>query len=669
MKIVQNQKIAIRIGIFTAVILLVGFGILWQVIGQEASALMKQSITSQMEDAVETRTTMINEYITSAEDFLVAFGQGEQVKNVLLDASTKNIEKAQKYTEDFANVKGIFEGLYIARTDTYTLTHNVPSTIGIYCRTGEAAKEFEKSTLAKEELTNTGIIKSPSSGEMVISMYYPIFEEGRCIGYVGAAVYASKLMDILTQVKVNGIGDYEYAFINNASGVYLYNKDEALLNTEVKDEAYLKVMDEVKNHPDEENGMIEFKGKEDTDILVYHNISERNWVFLVRSCTETVYSAVIQIRNITASLCLIVALVTSALIMIVLRQVGKELTLVQKAIEKLKHLDLSANHELRAYRERKDEVGMICGALDVTCKSIKKYIEEINTQLYYMAEGDYTAQSDMEYDGDFKEIQNSMNKIQEALRNSFRQIRTVTSQLAIGSQNVSEGATNLAEVATEENSLILEIEDHVNSIDEEVMLSAKNANDAKQKSDNAAKIVNESKAAMDALVSAMNEIVESTNEIVTINSAMERIAKQTHILALNATVEASRAGEAGRGFSVVANEIRELAEKANESASMTKEIIEKTIETVQKGTDLSNQTSESLVHVVKEAAIIDASISEIAETTMMQSKELKAIVNKLSKISMVVETTAATAEQSAAASAQLDGQINELRKNIAKYRV
>ena len=58
-----------------------------------------------------------------------------------------------------ANVKGIFEGLYIARTDTYTLTHNVPSTIGIYCRTGEAAKEFEKSTLAKEELTNIVIFK------------------------------------------------------------------------------------------------------------------------------------------------------------------------------------------------------------------------------------------------------------------------------------------------------------------------------------------------------------------------------------------------------------------------------------------------------------------------------------------------------------------------------
>lgn len=669
MKIVQNQKIAIRIGIFTAVILLVGFGILWLVIGQQATELMMQSITAQMTDAVETRTAMIDEYITSAEDFLVAFGQGEEVKNVLLDASTKNIEKAQKYTEDFANVKGIFEGLYIARPDTYTVTHSEPSTVGVYCRTGEAAKEFEKSTLTKEELTNTGIIKSPSSGEMVISMYYPIFEEGRCIGYVGAAVYASKLMDILTQVKINGIGDYEYAFINNASGSYLYNKDESLLNEEVKDEAYLKVMEKVNEHSDQENGIAYFIDKEDTDILVYHNISERNWIFLVRSCTDTVYSAIIKIRKITANLCIAVALVTIALITLVLSQVGKELALVQKAIEKLKQLDLSANHELRAYRERKDEVGMICGALDVTCKSIKKYIEEINTQLYYMAKGDYTVASDMEYDGDFKEIQDSMNKIQEALRSSFRQIGTVTLQLAIGSQNVSEGATNLAEVATEENSLIVEIEDHVSSIDEKVMLSAKNANDAKQKSADTAKIINESKVAMDALVSAMNEIVESTNEIITINSAMERIAKQTHILALNATVEASRAGEAGRGFSVVANEIRELAEKANESASITKDIIEKTIETVQKGTALSNQTSESLEHVVKESAIIDASVSEIAENTMMQSKQLKAIVNKLSKISMVVETTAATAEQSAAASAELDGQINELRKNIAKYRV
>ena len=125
----------------------------------------------------------------------------------------------------------------------------------------------------------------------------------------------------------------------------------------------------------------------------------------------------------------------------------------------------------------------------------------------------------------------------------------------------------------------------------------------------------------------------------------------------------------GRGFAVVANEIKELAEKANESASMTKKLIERTIEAVTKGTSLSNQTPEGLFQVLEEANVIDNSVSEIADASVLESKKPGEIMTKLSKMSMVVETTAATTQESAAASAELDSQVVELRNNIRKYRV
>lgn len=669
-KAVQNQKIAVRIGLFMAVVLMIGFVVLWQAIGKTSANLMKKSITAQMSDAVETRTTIIDEYIKSLEDFLVGFAQGEEVKSVLKNPTTQNIKKAQKYTEDFANVKSNFEGLYIADPSTYVYTHTSLDSIGIYCRKGDSLKAFQEMIVNKSMEDRTGIIKSPSSGKMCISMSYPVYEEGRYIGYVGAAVYANELMDIFTQDKIQGLDEYGYAFINTNSRVYLYNQDENLINTEVTDLGYLEVIKEIKAHPEQTTGMIDYSyGDDDTDIIVYHYIPERNWVFLVKSCEESVYASVIDIKNITARLCIIVALVVIGMLIVILSRIGKELELVEKAINKLKQLDLSANHELRAYRQRKDEVGMICNALDVTCKSLKGYIKEINEQLYYMANGDYTVESTMEYVGDFKEIQGSMSKIQSALRESFRHINLVTSQLAMGSQNVSEGATNLAEVATEENSLIAEIENHVSEINEKVTKSSNHAMEAKQKTAHTSELIHQSKEAMDGLIAAMSEIVESSNEIVSINSAMERIAKQTHILALNATVEASRAGGAGKGFAVVANEIKELAEKANESASMTKDLIERTIEAVTKGTLLSNQTAEGLFQVVEEANVIDNSVSEIADASVLESKELGEIMTKLNKMSMVVETTAATAEESAAASAELDSQVVELRNNIRRYRV
>ena len=653
-----------------SIVLLVGFIALWQVISQSASSLVKKLITDEMTDAVETRTSMIDEYISSAEEFLACFAQADEVKQVLEDPSKSNVARAQIFTQNFAGVKGIFEGLYIADTETYTITHSSEKTVGIYCRKDEALKEFQDTVLTQKGITNLGIIKSPSSGEMVISMYYPIYEGERCLGYVGAAVYASNLMDSLTKVNIKGLDAYEYAFLNVENSVYLYNKDEALLNTQTDDLGYLKVLEKIKNEPENVSGTLNYTyDQANADIIVYRYMPERNWVFLVKSSEEGMFQPVEEIRLLTAKICVAVAIVIILLLLFILSDFAKALNMVAKAIERLKHLDLAANSELSRFRNHNDEVGGICRALDTTCKSLKQYVEEIHRQLDAMAKGDYTIQSDVEYVGDFKEIQEAMKQIQMALRGSFKHINVVTSQLAIGSQNVSEGASNLAEVASEENNLVMEIESNINNISDKIVQSSKNAVEAKDKTQKAYQLVSDSKGAMDELVIAMDQIVTSTNEIVAVNSAMERIAKQTHLLALNATVEASRAGEAGRGFSVVANEIKELAEKANESSQMTRELVEKTIQSVTIGTQLSNQTADSLNQVVDETEVIHHAVSTIADASVIQNEELTKIITKLSKIAAVVETTAATAEESAAASSQLDGQIIALRKNIARYRV
>ena len=136
---------------------------------------------------------------------MTAFALGSEVRELLADPEDPDLLKAgQKYTEDFAAVKGIFEGLYIGTPSTYVLTHTSPDAIGITTRTGDSLEEFQNTILAKPELTNLGIMKSPGTGSMILSMYYPLFEEEECIGYVGAGVYASRLMDALLNLDIEG---------------------------------------------------------------------------------------------------------------------------------------------------------------------------------------------------------------------------------------------------------------------------------------------------------------------------------------------------------------------------------------------------------------------------------------------------------------------------------
>ena len=243
MKFLTNKKLAARIGIITTVITLVGMLLLWITVSNSAAAMVKGDITNQMTDAVESRAAIINEYVLSAEEYMAAFALGSEVRELLQNPEDPDLlRQAQQYTEDFAAVKGIFEGLYIATPDTYVLTHTSQGAIGITTRSGDSLKEFQDTILARKELTNLGIMKSPGTGSMILSMYYPIFEGQECIGYVGAGVYASHLMDSLLNLGIKGLPNSEYVFLNVDTGVYLYHEDDALLNTETEDTGYQEII-------------------------------------------------------------------------------------------------------------------------------------------------------------------------------------------------------------------------------------------------------------------------------------------------------------------------------------------------------------------------------------------------------------------------------------------
>ena len=211
---IRNRKLASRISILTTIITLAGMLLLWTVIAFSTESIVKSNITDQMSNAVESRAVIIDDYVTSAEEYLTAFALSGEVRELLADPDDPALlERARKYTTDFAAVKGIFEGLYIADPDTYVLTHTEPEAIGITTREGESLETFQKTILAAQELSNLGIMQSPGTGNMVISMYYPVYDGKTCIGYVGAGVYADRLMDALLDLQLKGLPEIGRAHV------------------------------------------------------------------------------------------------------------------------------------------------------------------------------------------------------------------------------------------------------------------------------------------------------------------------------------------------------------------------------------------------------------------------------------------------------------------------
>ena len=232
----KRWKLATKIGIFITVVTMAGMCLLWVMMSRNVTSLVEKNITNQMTDSVEARAAIIDNYVSEAEEYLVAFSLADQVRDLLRDPDNAAcLEKAQQYTVDFAKVKGIFEGLYIGSPDTYIFTHTEESAIGITTREGDSLAKFKNTVLAKQELTNLGIMKSPGTGNMILSMYHPIFENGSCIGYVGAGVFADQLMNSLLELDMEGLPNSQYTFLNAETGVYLYHKDASMLNTETED--------------------------------------------------------------------------------------------------------------------------------------------------------------------------------------------------------------------------------------------------------------------------------------------------------------------------------------------------------------------------------------------------------------------------------------------------
>ncbi len=654
MKFLANRKLATRISIITSAITCLGMLLLWFIVSSRVSSMVEDNITNQMIDAVESRASIINDYVASAEEYMTAFALSSEVQDLLADPENPAlVQKGQKYTEDFAAVKGIFEGLYIGTPSTYILTHTSQGAIGITTREGDSLKEFQDTILAGPELTNLGIMKSPGTGSMIISMYYPLFEGKNCIGYVGAGVYASRLMDALLNLDIKGLPNSEYVFLNVENGTYLYHENEELLNTETTDIGYR-----------DENGV--------KQLVVYKYLSDRDWVFMVRDNASEVYGRVSAVRITVGILCALVEAVIMLATLLILHREGKELMVMEGAISRLGNLELSVDRELEAFYGRTDEIGMIAGTIHHVCDCLRKTIEDIGRILGEMANGNIAVdvtKNESYYIGDFKVLAQSLKSIRTHLTDVMSDITEIANQVNSGANQVSAGAQALSQGTVQQKDSIDKLVANMMDITAQIQTSTARCGNASDLVDRATGYASEADTKMEQLVKATTNIDKSSTQIGSIIKTIEDIAFQTNILALNAAVEAARAGSAGKGFSVVADEVRNLAAKSAEAANSTSTLIGRSIEDVKTGTE-STSHAISAMQVINECIqSIKTLMDEISLASVQQSEMIVSVEGRIKEVSRVTQANSAAAEESAAISNELSNQAQTLNQLIGQFRI
>jgi methyl-accepting chemotaxis protein len=237
-------------------------------------------------------------------------------------------------------------------------------------------------------------------------------------------------------------------------------------------------------------------------------------------------------------------------------------------------------------------------------------------------------------------------------------------QSAAAADQVSTASKSLADGASQQAASLEETSASLEEISSMTKRNAESASQAKQLSNQTRQAAEGGAASMDEMKQAMDAIKASSASIAKIVKTIDEIAFQTNILALNAAVEAARAGEAGAGFAVVADEVRSLAQRSAQSAKETAAKIEDSVSRSDHGVRISAKVAQSFGEIVVKARSVDELVAEIATGSNEQSQGIAQVAVAVSKMDAVTQANAACAEESAAASAELSAQSENLRISV-----
>ena len=303
--------------------------------------------------------------------------------------------------------------------------------------------------------------------------------------------------------------------------------------------------------------------------------------------------------------------------------------------------------------------------------NLSAIIHDMDTILGKMSGGDYTAKSEVpdRYTNDFQKMYQSMRTLKSQMTKTLTSIGEASEQVQAGSGNLADASQNLAEGATEQAGAVQELHATISDITATMGKSVESADESYMKAQKYANEADSSREEMAEMMAAMKRINDTSTRIGNIISEIEAIAAQTNLLSLNASIEAARAGEAGRGFSVVADEIRELADQSAKAAVDTRELIENSIKEVTEGNRVAERVADSIKSVVD-------GINQIADFT----QNLKVMVNDqaeamrqaeigVNQISEVVQSNAATAEEASATSQELSAQAITLDGLVSQFKL
>ena len=495
-----------------------------------------------------------------------------------------------------------------------------------------------------------------------ITMGMPVKENGETAFYLVGVYKYDMLNDVLSSIN---IGKNGMAYMVNREGIVTGHPDQSKVQAK---STLLQLSggneEAIKSVTTGEIGSTEFDIDGQQMLVAFSPVHGTQWALVIQ-VPKSDYNNLINGAMIVAGICTLVVLFISILVILrMARSISKPVKNVTNRMVGLSDGDL---HTEVAHIRSGDELEIMTRTLADTVESVNRYISDIHQVLSSVADGNLQIEPQVQYKGDFTLIRNSLGTILESMNKTISGFRAAAARLAQMAEELSGQSGQLHQASLEQNQATEVLVDEVTHVKEQLAGVIRSSDQTHTMTGEITRKVQEANTQMDALSNAMSNISFNAQEITSIAQAIDNIAFQTNILALNAAVEAARAGSAGRGFAIVAEEVKELAGKSAKAAQRAVDIVTNTKAVIQEGVELNASTAESLQAIYG----VSTEISEISDQLVVavqgQENALVSMEERIATISSIADRNLQNAVGTSQSSELLAKEAEELQVQVKKF--